>query len=67
MTERWMRTDFQPDVDAEVRQRVDGTRELHRLAHPTPPVSSDTVLSSAPLAGHCTEKRHPFRPRLDIN
>ena len=64
MNERRMRADFQPDIDAEVRQRVHGGRELHRLPHPSPPVRGVARLAGAPLAGHRAEKRHRFRLRL---
>ncbi len=38
MDERGMRADFQPHIHAEIGQRIDRRRKLHRLPHAASPV-----------------------------
>jgi len=66
MNQRWMRADFQPHVDAEIRQRIDGRRKLHRLPHSLAPILSDARRARAPLARHCAKKRNRLRLRREI-
>src|SRR5436190_19428060 len=51
-----MRADFQPDVHAEVRQRIDRRRKLHRLPHASSPVEGAARFARATCASDSTEK-----------
>ena len=56
--QRGVRAEFQPDIHAVLRHRVDRFDETHGLTDPAPPVGRDTVLPATTLSGHRAEKRN---------
>ena len=66
MRQCWMRAEFEPDIDAEIRECVYRWREPHRLANAASPVSGITGFAGQPPAGHGTEKRNCFGLRFQI-
>ena len=66
MRERGMGVEFQPDVNAEFRQRIHRRSKTHRLANAAGPVGGITRFARAALAGHRAEKRDGSRLRFQI-
>ena len=55
-----MRADFQPYIHAEISQRTDRRRELHRLPDSASPMRGVALSAGMPSARHRAEKRNVF-------
>src|SRR4051812_23919565 len=63
MCQRRMGAKLQPNVDAEVGNRINGRRELNRLPDPPRPVGRVTSVSVEAVASDGAEERNRFRLR----